>query len=82
MSRTEILKHRECNIGNNVIARKLRPYFISDKVVVRTYMHFKSILEKPDHSGRMVKWVVKLNEYGVDFELRTTIKAQALADFL
>ncbi|XP_057790920.1 uncharacterized protein LOC131008033 [Salvia miltiorrhiza] len=30
----------------------------------------------------MVKWAIELSEYDVDFESRTTIKAQALADFV
>lgn len=65
-----------------VTARKLRHYFLSHKVVVRTNIPLKQILGKPDLSGRMVKWAIELSEYNVDFETRTAIKAQALADFL
>ncbi|XP_071906678.1 uncharacterized protein [Coffea arabica] len=42
----------------------------------------KQILSKPDTSGRMVKWIVELSEYDLDFRSRTAIKAQALADFI
>ncbi|XP_071912270.1 uncharacterized protein [Coffea arabica] len=42
----------------------------------------KKILSKPATSGRMVKWVVKLSKYDLDFRPQTAIKAQALADFI
>ena len=32
--------------------------------------------------GRMVKWVVELSQFDIEYRLRTTIKAQALADFI
>lgn len=63
-------------------ARKLRPYFLSHWVKVRMSLPFQQILEKPDISGRMVKWAVELGEYEIEFESRTAIKAQALAYFL
>ncbi|XP_057785571.1 uncharacterized protein LOC131003111 [Salvia miltiorrhiza] len=65
-----------------VTARKLRPYFLSHRVVVRTSLPFKQVLGRPDLSGRMVKWAVELGEYDVEYEPRTAIKAQALADFI
>ncbi|XP_057793079.1 uncharacterized protein LOC131009684 [Salvia miltiorrhiza] len=65
-----------------VTARKLRLYFLSHRVVVRTTLPFKQVLGCPDLSGRMVKWAVELGEYDVEYEPRTAIKAQALADFI
>ncbi|XP_057808481.1 uncharacterized protein LOC131022958 [Salvia miltiorrhiza] len=65
-----------------ITARKLRPYFLSHKVIVRTALPFQKILGRPDLAGRMVKWAIELGEYDVAFEPRTTIKAQALADFI
>ncbi|XP_057770926.1 uncharacterized protein LOC130990714 [Salvia miltiorrhiza] len=65
-----------------ITARKLRPYFLSHKVIVRTALPFQQILGRPDLAGRMVKWAIELGEYDVMFEPRTTIKAQALADFI
>ncbi|XP_073298466.1 uncharacterized protein [Primulina huaijiensis] len=33
-------------------------------------------------SGRLIKWITELGEYDIQYEPRTSIKAQALADFL
>ncbi|CAA0839166.1 Unknown protein, partial [Striga hermonthica] len=65
-----------------ITARKLRPYFLSHGVVVRTNFPLNETLGRPSASGRMVKWAVELGEYNVSFEARKAIKAQALADFI
>ncbi|XP_057803500.1 uncharacterized protein LOC131018810 [Salvia miltiorrhiza] len=65
-----------------VTARKLRPYFLSHRVVVRTALPFRQVLGRPNLSGMMVKWAVELGEYDVEYEPRTAIKVQALADFI
>ncbi|KAL0420576.1 UNVERIFIED_CONTAM: hypothetical protein Slati_3080500 [Sesamum latifolium] len=65
-----------------VTARKLRPYFLTHPVGVKTNMPLKQILGKPDTSGRLIKWAVELSEYDISYLPRTIIKAQALADFV
>jgi len=40
------------------------------------------ILSKPDPTGRMIGWSLKLSEYVIRYEPRGTIKSQHLADFL
>ncbi|XP_057790905.1 uncharacterized protein LOC131007998 [Salvia miltiorrhiza] len=65
-----------------VTARKLRPYFLSHRVVVRTALPFRQVLGRPDLSGRMVKWAVELGEYDENYEPKMAIKAQALEDFI
>ncbi|KAL0445369.1 UNVERIFIED_CONTAM: hypothetical protein Slati_2259600 [Sesamum latifolium] len=65
-----------------VIARRLRPYFLSHHIGVKTNTPLKQILGKPGTSGRLVKWAVELSEYDISYMPRTTIKAQALADFI
>ncbi|KAI3468832.1 hypothetical protein Pfo_025495 [Paulownia fortunei] len=63
-------------------ARRLRPYFLSYKIVIRTNLPLRQVLGKLETSGRMVKWAVEMSEYDIDYQSRVAIKAQALTDFL
>lgn len=65
-----------------VAVRRLRPYFLSHKVIVRTNLPVRQTMGRQDLLGRLVKWAVELGEYDVEFEPRTAIKAQALASFI
>jgi ribonuclease HI len=65
-----------------VSIRRLRPYFQAHTIKVLTEYPLKKILQKPDISGWLVNWAVELGEFDIDFLPRTTIKGQALADFL
>ncbi|WJX84068.1 hypothetical protein P8452_66678 [Trifolium repens] len=44
-----------------VTARKLRQYFQSHKIVVKTDYPIENVLRKPDLAGRMVAWSVELS---------------------
>ncbi|GKV11500.1 hypothetical protein SLEP1_g22757 [Rubroshorea leprosula] len=63
-------------------ARKLRAYFQSHQIVVYTDFPLRKILQKPELSGLLIGWSVELSEYDLKFHPRTTIKGQAVADFL
>nr|KYP69397.1 Retrovirus-related Pol polyprotein from transposon 17.6 [Cajanus cajan] len=63
-------------------ARKLRHYFHSYQVIIRTDQPVRQVLQKPDLAGRMMKWSVELSEFGLQYEPRGPIKSQALADFV
>jgi len=65
-----------------IASRKLRPYFEWHPITVLTDQPLQSTLEKYGSSGRMVKWAVELAPYGLSYEPRKAIKAQALADFI
>nr|KYP56891.1 Uncharacterized protein Mb2253c family [Cajanus cajan] len=63
-------------------ARRLRPYFQSYQVVVKTDYPIKQILRKPELAGRMIAWSIELSEFGIQYEGRGPLKAQCLADFV
>ncbi|XP_057746213.1 uncharacterized protein LOC130965471 [Arachis stenosperma] len=63
-------------------ARRLRHYFQSNKIIIKTNQPLRQILTRPEVSGRLTKWSIELSEFDVAYEPRTTIKAQFLADFL
>nr|KYP50706.1 Retrotransposable element Tf2 [Cajanus cajan] len=57
-------------------ARRLRPYFQSHQVVVKTDYPIKQILRKPELAGRMIAWSIELSEFGIRYESRGPLKAQ------
>ncbi|XP_020208119.1 uncharacterized protein LOC109793060 [Cajanus cajan] len=65
-----------------ITARKLRHYFQSYEMVIRTDYPIRQVLQKPDLAGRMMKWSIELSEFAIKYEPRGAIKAQVLADFL
>ncbi|KAL0386118.1 UNVERIFIED_CONTAM: Transposon Ty3-G Gag-Pol polyprotein [Sesamum radiatum] len=65
-----------------VTVRKLRPYSLTHPIGVKTNMPLKQTLGKPDTSRCLIKWAVELSEYDISYLPRTTINAQALADFV
>ncbi|XP_020204018.1 uncharacterized protein LOC109789467 [Cajanus cajan] len=63
-------------------ACRLRPYFQSHQIVVKTDYPIKQILRKPDLASQMTTWSIELSEYGIKYESRGVLKAQCLADFI
>ena len=62
--------------------RKLRPYFHAHTIEIPTEYPMKQVLYKPETSGRLIKWVIKLSEFDIKYKPKTAIKGQALADFI
>ncbi|KAK3022920.1 hypothetical protein RJ639_046464 [Escallonia herrerae] len=65
-----------------ISARRLRPYFQSHTIIVLTDQPLRKVLVSPEASGRLVNWSVELGEFDIQYQPHTTIKAQALADFI
>ncbi|KAK2996935.1 hypothetical protein RJ639_026503 [Escallonia herrerae] len=65
-----------------ISARRLRPYFQSHTIIVLTDQPLRKVLMSPEASGRLVKWLVELGEFDLQYKPRTAVKAQALADFI
>ncbi|XP_022024773.1 uncharacterized protein LOC110924853 [Helianthus annuus] len=62
--------------------RRLRRYFQAYPMQVVTDQPIRSVLEKPENSGRLAKWAIELVEHNITYVPRKGIKAQVLADFI
>ncbi|KAH9658287.1 Ribonuclease H [Citrus sinensis] len=65
-----------------VSARRLRPYFQAHTIIVLTDQPIRQVLAKPDISGRMTKWAIELGEFDILYHPRTSLKRQAVANFI
>ncbi|XP_015959264.1 uncharacterized protein LOC107483157 [Arachis duranensis] len=65
-----------------VTARRLRQYFQSRTIIVRTNHPLRQILTKPELAGRLTKSSVELSELDSQFQPRSAIKAQILTNFI
>ena len=65
-----------------IMSRKLRHYFKIYQVAVVTEYPLGDILHNKEANGRIIKWVVELDTYSIDFRGRQTIKSQVLVDFI
>ena len=63
-------------------AHKLRHYFDDHKVIVVTGFPIGDILHNKEAIGRIAKWVCELGAHDIEFRPRTTVKTQALVDFV
>jgi ribonuclease HI len=66
----------------NYVSRKLRHYFEARHVRVLTNQPLHDIFHNRESSKRMGKWAIELSEYIINFERRSAIKSQILADFI
>ncbi|GJY49563.1 reverse transcriptase domain-containing protein [Tanacetum coccineum] len=62
--------------------RRLRMYFQAPPIKVITDSPIGLVLNNSGASGRLAKWAVKLEAYGITYVPRVAIKGQVLADFL
>ncbi|KAL6185727.1 hypothetical protein ACLB2K_041854 [Fragaria x ananassa] len=65
-----------------VTARRLRHYFQAHSITLYTNHPLRQIMQKPDVSGRLVKWAIELGEFDIHYRPRVAIKGQAAADFI
>ena len=65
-----------------VAPQKLRPYFQANPIKVMTDQPIKKAMNKPKVAGWMVQWAIELSQFDVEYCPQTSIKAQALADFI
>jgi hypothetical protein len=63
-------------------ARKLRHYFEGHRIRVITNQPLNNLFANKEASTRIIKWGAELSEYIIDFERKSAIKSQVLADFV
>ena len=62
--------------------RKLRQYFEAHSITVITSQPIRSVLAKPDMSGRIAQWAIELGAFDIRYKPKTARKGQVVADFL
>jgi hypothetical protein len=65
-----------------ITSRKLQHYFHEYSIAVITDYPLGDILRNQDATGRISKWAVELGALNIDFKPHTTIKSQALVNFM
>jgi len=63
-------------------SRKLKHYFQSHEIKVPTSQSLGDILRNKEASGHIGKWEPELSQFDITYVPRTSIKSQALADFM
>ena len=62
--------------------RKIRPYFQVHTIEIPTEYPMNQVLQKPETSGRLMKWAIKLSDFDIRYKPKIAIKGQVLADFV
>ncbi|XP_034198408.1 uncharacterized protein LOC117613900 [Prunus dulcis] len=65
-----------------ISTRRLRPYCQAHEITVLTNQPLRQVLQKLEASGRLIKWVIELREFDIQFKPRPVEKGQAVADFI
>ncbi|KAK2998313.1 hypothetical protein RJ639_023191 [Escallonia herrerae] len=74
---------KKMNIPTDRLRKMDAPlYGFSNHPVAAEDQPLRKVLLSPEASGRLVNWSVELGEFDIQYKPRTTIKAQALADFI
>ena len=64
------------------VARNLNPYFQAHIVVVLTDKPLRRVMSSPKVAGLIALWAIELSEFDIQYQLRTAIKGQVIADFI
>lgn len=65
-----------------VNSRKLQPYFQAHHIHVLMDQPLKQLLQKPETSGKPIKWTIKLSQFEILYTPCVAIKGQVLVDFI
>ncbi|XP_008231833.1 PREDICTED: uncharacterized protein LOC103331001 [Prunus mume] len=78
-SKRSITWTAECDEAFNELKA---PYFQAHTIHVLTNQPLRQVLQKPETSGRLVKWAIELGEFDIHYKPRPATKGQAVADFI
>ena len=65
-----------------ISSRKLKHYFQAHEIIVPSSQPLRDIFNNKEASRRIEKWATELSQFELNFVPRTTIKSQALANFM
>jgi len=65
-----------------ISSRKFKYYFQAHEITIPSSQQLRDIFSNKEASGRIEKWATELSQFEHDYVSRTTIKSQALADFM
>jgi hypothetical protein len=65
-----------------MVTKKLQHYFTIHEVTIITSFPLGEVVHSRDATGRISKWALELMGYDIKYIPRTTVKSQALADYI
>jgi hypothetical protein len=68
--------------GLLIMSHKLSHYFQAYQIEVHTSSTLGKILNNREATGKIAKWAIELSMHDIIYMPRTTIKVQALSDFM
>lgn len=68
--------------GVFMASRKLKQYFLGHPITVVSSAPLGDIIQNREDTRRVAKWAIELGPHGLKYVPCTTIKYQALADFI
>ena len=68
--------------GVFMVSRKLKQYFQGHPIPVVSSAPLGDIIQNREATGRVAKWAIELGPHGLKYMPQTSIKSQALVDFI
>jgi hypothetical protein len=65
-----------------ITGHKLSRYFQAHRIKVHTSSTLGEILNNREATGKIAKWDIEFSMYDIVYKRRTSIKAEALSDFV
>jgi len=72
----------EVGFGHFMASRKLNHYFQEHPITLVSSAPLSDIIQNQEATGRIAKWAIELGAYHIKYAPRTSIKSQALVDFI